>query len=138
MRFIATIAAALGLAAPAYAYTAINGLTVAPTAQGFEVIASGGAGPRQIWCAAGQYAHAAGAGNNDRVAIARGYGPSQTRPGYRAVGFSLGVGNGPRPGDGGNYSVSIRTVGFNLGVAHAESFCADVYDDLTELAPWRR
>ncbi|WP_137703108.1 hypothetical protein [Marimonas lutisalis] len=120
-------------AAPGHAFTAVNGLTVNLVPDGFEVVSGVGSGPREFWCAAGQYARQMqGAGGNDRVYVLRAYGPSTTHPGRRAVAFttqpSLDLANGPRLGTGGNYSVRIRAEGFNLRTAHAESFCADVYE----------
>ena len=123
------------MALPANAYTAINGLKVSPVQGGFEVVSNGADGPRQIWCAAGEYARKVGqAGGNDRLYLMQGYGPSVTRPGQRGVAFTLRptatLANGPRPGTDGSYSVSIRKPGFNLRTAHAESFCADVFDEV--------
>ncbi|MDU8930002.1 hypothetical protein RXV86_21665 [Alisedimentitalea sp. MJ-SS2] len=135
----ATLAATL-LAPTANAYTAINGLTVNPVANGYEVIARAGSGPRQFWCAAAQYARAKGAGPTQRVYISKGYGPSTTQQGRRAVTYTIAPSGallpGTRPGDNGNYSVSIRTPGFNLSVGHAEGFCSDVWEELTERWPF--
>lgn len=136
MRKFLVSALALGLAAgSAQAFTAINGLTVTPVQGGFEVVTRGADGPRQIWCAAGEYARQIqGAGGNDRLYILRGYGASLSESGKRGVVFTLhpdpDVANGPRPGTGGNYSVSMRDVGYNLRTAHAEQFCADVFEDV--------
>ena len=134
MRGYVLAAVLLGLVAPtAQAFTAINGLDVNPVRQGFEVVARDGAGPRQIWCAAAQYArYEQGDGPTVRIYISEGYGASLTDPGRRAVRFTTrppASGDGVRPGEGGNYSVSIRKVGYNLTVAHGESFCADVFED---------
>lgn len=126
----------LALSAPAaQAFTAINGLTVTPVQGGFEVVSRGSDGPRQIWCAAGEFARQArGAGGNDRLFIQSGYGPSLSEPGKRGVVFTLrpspALADGPRPGTDGNYSVSMRKPGFNLLTAHAEQFCADVFEDV--------
>ncbi|MCW8843291.1 MAG: hypothetical protein OQK00_07745 [Rhodobacteraceae bacterium] len=120
-------------ASAAQAFTAINDLEVNPLQQGFEVVVKDGAGPRQIWCAAAQYARRVqGNGPTTRIYITDGYGPSATSPGRRAVAFttqSASVSNSVRPGEGGNYSVSIRKPGYTLTVAHAESFCSDVFED---------
>lgn len=135
MRVLFAIAlATLSLTAPAQAFTAINGLTVNPVPGGFEVTSQGRDGPRQIWCAAGQYArHSQDAGVNDRVFITQPYGLSRTRPGYRAVTFTTrptaDLASGPRLGDGGNYSVSIRRAGFSLTAGQAENFCSDALED---------
>ncbi len=136
MRRILVSAIALALAtAQAQAFTAINGLTVTPVPGGFEVVTRGSDGPRQIWCAAGEYARKAkGAGGNDRLYIRTGYGVSRSEPGKRGVVFTLRPGarlaDGPRPGSDGNYSVSMRRPGFNLRTAHAEQFCADTFEDV--------
>ena len=47
---------ALALAAPAHAFIAQNGLVVTPQADGFSVPWRGLSGPRDFWCAAGDYA----------------------------------------------------------------------------------
>ena len=134
MRGFVLATALVGLIAPmAQAFTAINGLDVNRTQKGFEVVARDGAGPRQIWCAAGQYArYEQGNGPTTRIYITEGYGASLTDPGQRAVRFTTQPAsslNEVRPGDGGNYSVSIRKAGYNLTIAHAESFCSDVFED---------
>ena len=141
MRALLITAVAVGLAAPAAgAFTAINGLAVNPVAGGFEVVAQGSDGPRAIWCAAGQYARAQG-GGNARIYILEPYGPSRTRPGWRGVGFttqpSPALANGPRLGDGGNYSVRIRAEGFSLTTGQAENFCSDVWEEITDRWHWR-
>jgi len=142
IKFIVMLAATLG-ATTAQAFTAINGLMVNPVpgAGRFEVVASGSDGPRQIWCAAAQFAVSVqGLRGNHRVYIAQGYGPSQTAPGYRGVIFTTqptgDLSQGPRPGTGGDYSVSIRKTGFNLGTGHAIGFCDDVYDEISDRWPW--
>jgi len=142
MRIILTTTLAAMLLAPmASAFTAINGLAVQPRSDGmFEVVASGGDGPSQIWCAAGQFARQAQrVGGNDRIFIVEPYGPSRSNPGYRAVVFttrpSSALANGPTLGTDGDYSVSLRKIGFNLRVAHAERFCDDVFEEVTER--WR-
>ena len=131
---------ALGHAPAAQAYTAINGLTVNPVPGGFEVVARGGDGPRQIWCAAGAYVRATqGQAANPRIYVMSPMGPSQTRPGWRGVQFttqpSADLAAGPRTGDGGNYSVRIKTPGFSLSTGHAEGFCSDVWEEITERWP---
>ena len=143
MRTMLTVTFAAMLAAPAaHAFTAINGLSVNPVPGGFEVVAQGGDGPRQIWCAAAQYSHKVqGNANNVRLFILEPYGPSQTRPGWRGVSFTTQpppeLANGPRLGDGGNYSVQLKRPGFNLSTGHAENFCSDVWEEITEAWPWR-
>ncbi len=133
MRPILAIPLALALASPASAFTAINGLDVTPVQGGFEVLSRGAAGPRDVWCAAAEYAQRVHrAGNNQRLFILQGYGPAQSVRGYRGVSFTLtpppALAGGPRPGSNGNYSVSMKTPGFNLSTAHAWQFCKDVLD----------
>ena len=138
MRSIAIPAALVALvASPAAAFTAINGLQVNPVQGGFEVVSYGGDGPRQIWCAAADYArHVQGARNTQRIYILDGYGPSKTRQGKRAVAFTLNGADGPRLGTNGNYSVSLRQPGFNISTGHAEQFCADVFEKLDDVWPF--
>lgn len=133
MRPILALPFVLAFAAPASAFTAINGLDVTPVQGGFEVLSRGGDGPRQVWCAAAEYAQRVqGARNNQRLFILRGYGPAESARGYRGVSFTLAppqaLAAGPRPGSNGNYSVSMNTPGFNLSTAHAWQFCKDALE----------
>jgi len=141
MRTVLATLLAVGFAATsAYAFTAVNGLTVNPVPGGFEVVSQGRDGPRQIWCAAAHYSRVVqGNSNGTRIHILKSYGPSQTHPGRRGVSFTTNptpaLANGPRPGDNGNFSVSLKTIGFNLSTAHAEGFCHDVFDEIDDLWP---
>lgn len=139
MRIQAALLAAGLMTQPAQAYTAINGLAVNPVPGGFEVVAQGSDGPRDIWCAAGQYARDTAGGG--RIYILEPYGPSRTRSGWIGVSFTTqpppDLANGPRLGDDGNYSVRLKTPGFSLSVGHAEEFCSDVWDEVTENWLWR-
>lgn len=137
-----TISAVLAscLAVPLYAGTAINGLTVNPVQGGFEVISGVGSGPRQFWCAAGDHAlRIARSQATDRIFIAKPLGPSSTKPGRNGVVFTLApkpaISNGPRLGSAGNYSVRLKTAGFNLSAGHAHGFCVDVWEKLTDRRP---
>ncbi|UYV38651.1 hypothetical protein N4R57_06275 [Rhodobacteraceae bacterium D3-12] len=139
-RPILTAIFAATLAAPASAYTASNGLTVVPAPGGFEVVSGVGSGPRQFWCAAGDYARRVErSGTNRRIFIAGPLGPSKTAPGRTSVIFttapSAALANGPRLGDNGNYSVLLKAAGFSLTTGHAEGFCADNWEDLSERRP---
>lgn len=140
MRPILTAILAATLATPASAYTAINGLTVRPAPGGFEVISGVGSGPRQFWCAAGEYARRVErSGTGRRIFITGPLGPSKTAPGRNSVIFTTTPGaalaNGPRLGDNGNYSVRLSAPGFSLTTGHAEGFCADVWEELTDRRP---
>lgn len=129
------IATTVALSSSVNAYTATNGLSVVPVSgQGaYEVTTRGGDGARALWCAAAQYAREVhGLSSTQRVYLETGYGKSQTKPGLRGVSFTTrptaALASGPRLGDAGNYSVSIRRAGFSLTVGHAENFCDDVFD----------
>ncbi|WP_139280686.1 hypothetical protein [Shimia gijangensis] len=55
-------------------------------------------------------------------------GPAKTQANSFGVGFTIAptqeiLDAANRPGDGGNYSVSITKVGYNLTVSHARGFC---------------
>ncbi|MBU2983604.1 hypothetical protein KO498_17485 [Lentibacter algarum] len=134
--FALTVALGVTLAPPVSAFTAVNRLHVQPTGQQgqFEVISSQGAGPRQIWCAGANFARSAlGVAGNTRLYISKGLSPSAAFRGRKSVIFtvapSAALRNGPRLGDGGNYSVSLTKAGFNLSANHAEGFCEDVWTD---------
>lgn len=128
------IALALGLfaASPATAadFVALNSHRVVPLGQGatFEVIGRPGSGPQQYFCAAADYAQSVlGAPVTARVTVLRPRGASQARPGRRAVAFTVGDGDGRRPGEDGRFGLSVSEVGFNVSVGMARaSFC---YED---------
>ncbi|SEQ90050.1 hypothetical protein [Thalassovita taeanensis] len=124
--------ASLATALPAQAYIAENRLVVTPLSVpgSFEVISRPGTGPREFWCAAASYAQTQlGRPTTSRIFIESGLGPAQTEPGKSAVVYTVAptpaLAQGPRPGEGGNYFVSMRKPGFNLSVSHARSFCSD-------------
>lgn len=137
MRALVTSLTLLLAASPASAFTAVNGLNVLalPQAGQFEVISTRGAGPREIWCAGAQFAHfRQGAAGNTRLYIVKGLSTSAAQPARQSVVFTTrpnaALAAGPVPGDGGNYSVSLRKIGFNLRVAHAEGFCDTIIDEI--------
>ncbi len=139
MRALVTSATLLLAASPVAAFTAVNGLNVQalPPAGQFEVISSLGAGPREIWCAGAQFAHfRQGAAGNTRLYIVKGLSQSATQPARKSVIFTTrpnaALAAGPKPGDDGNYSVSLKKTGFNLRVAHAEGFCETIIDDVLD------
>lgn len=123
-------------AAPAAAFTAINGLQVNPAAErgAFDVISRGGSGPSQIWCAAGQYArHALGVRPGARIYVSQPTARNAKLGGRKATRFTVlpnaALKAGPRPGDGGNYSASVSKAGFSLRTAHAETFCKPLWEE---------
>ncbi len=116
-------ALALGLAAPAGAFEAVNGVSVEPAATSFEVIGDAGLGARGVWCAAADYAQrSAGATNSQRLYIARdrARGLGQRGP----VAFTLDP-EGLTPTSVFILGASLSRAGSNLSVGHALGFCAD-------------
>lgn len=125
------------LASPAAAFTAVNGVSAFPEGSNgqFEVVSEPGSGPRQIWCAAAQFARVElGAAVNTRLYLSRAMAPSPRYQGARSASFTIAPSDrlkaGPRPGDGGNYSVSLSKTGYNLRLAHAEAFCERIIDEI--------
>lgn len=113
------------MAAVAYIPWRVNPL---PGQGNFEVIEGPRSGNQRIWCEAAKFA--AGpmrARGNTRMYILYPNGPAKTQKGY-GVGFTINptqeiLDQASRPGDGGNYSVSVKKVGYNLSVSHARGFC---------------
>lgn len=131
-------------ATPLAAFTAINGERVVPgTPESiFEVVSRPGAGPRQIWCAAAQYAdQVLGARGGTRVYLAAATERAPRHGNRRTTGFTItpdaSLAGGPRPGDGGNYSVSLDRLGYNLSVSHAGMFCENILEELLDRPRWR-
>ncbi|MFP4326743.1 MAG: hypothetical protein ACLFQL_01950 [Paracoccaceae bacterium] len=135
-------AVALATAAPASAFTAVNRLDVTPLGNArFEVIEARGAGPRQIWCAAADYARRElGAGAAQRIYVENPRGPARGASSRIAVGFTLApgpdLGEGPVNGQGGDWSVRVRDRGYNLSTSFAFGFCRDDMDP--DSRPWLR
>ena len=125
-----------GCACAASAFTAVNGID-AFTEGGdarFEVISERGAGPREIGCAAAQYARVVlGEAPDTRIYLARAIGPSPQHDTKNSASFTTRphstLASGKRPGDGGNYSVSLKTTGYSLRLAHAEAFCPRIIEE---------
>lgn len=70
-----------------------SGLTAIGTAQSFEVLSKAGAGNAEFQCAAGDFARSRlRAKISDSLVMTRGEGPSQYKPGRRAVVFSMAPG----------------------------------------------
>ena len=123
--FSAGVAPANQIEEAAYFRLEVNPL---PGQGNYEVIAEPGYGAHHIFCWAGNYA----AGQLRQKATTRVYvmnplGPAQTRPGKKGVGFTvnpsqelLDAANGP---GAGNYSVSVKKVGYNLSMGHTRNFC---------------
>ncbi|WP_333683027.1 hypothetical protein [Pontibaca methylaminivorans] len=127
MRALAVMTLALCLAAPqvALSWRAVNRQEVFPLGNGvFEVLSRPGAGPRQFWCAAADYARRVlDAPAAQRIYIHRGIGPSMTRPDYKAVQFAFQPPPGARTDHG--YALSLDAVGDSQRTAAARQFCHD-------------
>lgn len=124
-------ACASALATPVSAQQAVrtkNLLVVVPINQDtFEVLEARGAGARDMWCAAADYARAAGLdGLRRRLFIETPRGPSKTTAGQTGVVFTT------NPGDDisdtpSSYSVTVNNRGENLSIGHAHEFCYDAF-----------
>ncbi len=126
------VLAVLLMAAPgaALAWRAHNGHEVQALGNGvYEVVGRVGSGPQQYWCGIGDYAISVlGVAAVQRIYIWRPLGPSQVRPGRKAVHFALS----PPPGadTSVDYSLSVRRAGDNLNAAMAQQYCYDFgYED---------
>lgn len=95
----------------------------------FEVIEGPGSGNQRFWCEAAKFA--AGplrAAGNVRMYLLYPNGKARTQKNAYGTSFTIAptqeiLDVASRPGDGGNYSVSIKRVGYNLSVSHARGFC---------------
>lgn len=131
---IAICAAASVFAASAVwaqTYRAVNRLYVKPLGSDtFEVFEDRGAGARGIWCAAADYTKSIGRDRKgQRMFILEPRGPSKTTPNQTAVVFTLKPNEALR-NTAPSYSVSVRRVGENLPVHHAQLFCDAFIDEV--------
>ncbi|MBB3992969.1 hypothetical protein GGR95_000588 [Sulfitobacter undariae] len=120
---IATIlATVLPLAANAQSYRAVNSMDVVPLGQStFEVIRSGGMGPRGVWCAAADYAENR-LGTRGRIYISQGSAPSRSVAGQKSVVFTTDAASlSQAPSK--SLTLSMTKVGVGLPVDHAIQFC---------------
>jgi hypothetical protein len=128
MRLLIVGLLALALAAPASAepFRALNRLHVVPlSADSFEVIEAYGEGGRGIWCAAADYTREIGRdAPKQRLFIAEGRGPAQTRPDRMSVVFTLVPNDDPATRPVFTW-VTTRNVGASLPVFLAYTFCDD-------------
>lgn len=107
------------------AFQAFNRLQVEPIGDGvFEVVARVGSSATDFWCGAGDYAsRVLNAGATQRIYLWRAIGSSVTRPGKKAVQFSLSPPPGADTSTG--YSVTVKRVGDNMNVSLSQSYCYD-------------
>lgn len=105
-------------------FVATNRLTVVPLSgpNDFEVLATGGTGGSQYFCAAGDYAfRRLNAPPAYRVVVTRPESSSISQPGRRGVGFTV-VPQGATPGSSG-FAANVRSVGANYSVSHSQLLC---------------
>jgi hypothetical protein len=115
----------------ANAYRAINWLFVVPiTADTFEVIEDRGEGAPGIWCAAADYAQAAGLdGVRKRLYVIEPRGPSRTQA--NAIGVSFTTNPDEKLAQSPSaYSVSVTRRGDNYAIGHAINFCSNPIEDV--------
>jgi hypothetical protein len=88
----------------------------------FEVVGVVGSGAQDYWCGAGDYAISVlRTKATQRVYMWSEIGPSQARPGARAIQFSLKVPpSGPAPQ---SYSLSMKRIGDNMTASMAQGYC---------------
>ncbi|WP_299349739.1 hypothetical protein [uncultured Shimia sp.] len=118
----------VGSAMSASAYFAWR-VNMLPGNGNFEVIDGPRGGNQRIWCEAAKFA--AGplrARGNTRMYLLHPNGRAKSQANSFGTGFTINptqemLDISSRPGDGGNYSVSIKKVGYNLSVSHARGFC---------------
>lgn len=118
----------------AHAWRAMNRHEVLPVSEvSFEVISRVGAAPRAYWCGAGDYARRVlGVATKTPIYLTRAFGASETRPGRKAVRFSLTKPPGGPVPDA--LTLSTKRVGDHLSVGFAVNFC---YGD-DPFDPWDR
>ncbi|MBM1688759.1 hypothetical protein [Sulfitobacter geojensis] len=128
------ICAVLPLPAMAQSYLAVNRLNVVPiSATSFEVIEGRGEGARGMWCAAADYVlNGQRQSGNPRLYVQSPRGPSVTVAGRKGAVFTTDASSLP-DGPKQSYSVSVRTAGLGLPLAHAYQFCKDYQIELEDI-----
>ena len=119
----------LSSAVQAQGWRAWNRQEVHPVSEGvWEVLNGIGSGPRDYWCAIGDFAlRQLRTPVAQRIYIWKGLGPAETQSGRKSVQFSL---TPPAGADTSHsYSVSMRRPGYNLRAVTAQHFCRDYYED---------
>ncbi|WP_299281099.1 hypothetical protein [uncultured Tateyamaria sp.] len=87
----------------------------------FEIVEADGAGNAQLWCGAGIYARRVLGERGGDITIEMARGPSQTRPGRKAVRFTTD----PAAAAAGSSSLSlnVRREGVVFTMTHAYALC---------------
>ncbi|MEM1073236.1 MAG: hypothetical protein AAF665_17925 [Pseudomonadota bacterium] len=128
---IAMCSIAIAVPAAAAAFRAVNWLYVVPVSQdSFEVLEDRGQGARGMWCAAADYARAAGLYSpQKRMYILEPRGPSRTTPNAIGVVFTTNPDDSIKDTPS-SYSVTVKRKGENLLIGHAYEFCRQPFDDV--------
>lgn len=120
----AIIALSTPVAGSAQTFRSVNYLDVLPlTATTFEVIESGGKGPRGVWCAAAEYAERRLRARG-RIYVLEARGPSRSVQGRNSVIFTTDA-SSLSQGPSQSVLLSTSQVGIGLPIAHAIQFCRD-------------
>ncbi|TMV08046.1 hypothetical protein FGK63_11410 [Ruegeria sediminis] len=122
---ITVTATTLVLATQAQAFSSANGYRVNQVDNAvFEVIPRGRSNTNFYWCSASDYARRVlGAGWQDRIYIARGYGPSVTTGRKTAVQFTLNPqAAGVTPLESGGFRSGLQA-GDSMSVQQANAYC---------------
>lgn len=128
-----SLALIAALGSPALAFQPLIPLEVRDmgTPGTFEVIESRGAGPSHVWCVAADHArHGLNADGTQRLTVVAPLGASQTKPGSKAVAFTLtapdaATTNSITPGMLGGVLLSVRSQGASMSVTQALQYCTD-------------
>lgn len=122
---LSALALAALTASPVLAFTASNYMRVNPVnGSVFEVVARGGAGPGDYWCAAAEYLLYKGSTNaTQRIYVVRELGAAETANRRSAVQFSLQAPSGVDTNPG--FTMSVGRIGENLSAAMARNQCHD-------------
>lgn len=91
--------------------------------QTFEVYENNGAGPTQMWCAAGKFTKYYLDERGGDLAVLQARGPSASVPGRKSVIFTTR----PQGETFGSYSPSIRRAGLTYSMTHANALCRQDY-----------
>ena len=132
-----TLVTLVAMASPALAYyQPLIPLEVRDTGTPatFEVIEGRGAGPSHIWCVAADHARRVlDADGTQRLTVISPLGASQTKPGSKAVAFTLDPQTAAavtedRSGFLGGVLLSVRRAGSSMSVTQALQYCTDHID----------
>ena len=131
------LAAMLAVPSQAFAFKALNRLTVNPAGGNqFEVIQRAGSSAADNWCAAADYAlRVLGASSSQKVYLVAGRQAARTEGNRFGVTFSLSA-----PPEAQNFTsqpltLSLRNIGDSLGVGFARQYCYDRLEEERRIFP---